>query len=462
MKKRIGYLLLIIISIVGSRLIFGKDYHLNSDNLKDSNLYVYKDFDKGSIITTFVDNEDFYYVSKINKNQYSVVKYNLINDSKEAEYLFNNSNNITEASLFKQDGHIYLISTNNDYYYKFDKKLNMLAKATFNVENLETYGIYRDKLVYTINNGIYYENKLYAEVPASCGKSKEIIYDRDTYFHFYNENTGFGCLYNLDDKKIEYLDYANAFYVKDKLLEYQYDRLSFKFDGSTYYFNDITETNNIKMHDSGDYLFTIDMTNNKLRVYNIESRKIIYEKKIDNLKGSTVSNILIDDYVFFLLNDGTKTDLYVWDYLKETRSNYDMIDYNEKEYKFKNNELKEEIRNNYNIDVYLYDQAVDYFDKYYVLASYDDILINSRLLTIKEVLQEFNSEEVANIKNIKLYFEKDIVSSNGDNKPVSLLVNKNNSNILVINITNDAFKDTIKKELINLYPNLEKNIELGK
>ncbi len=459
MKNKIGYILLIVISIVGSRLIFGKDYHLNSDNLKEENLYVYKDFSK-NILTTFVDDEDFYYVSKIGDNHYNIVKYDLISNNKEAEFVFNTIKPLDTVNLFKQDGYIYLTSSHNDYY-KFDKRLNLLGKATVN-NDIETYGIYNDKLVYAINNEIYIGNELYGEVPISCGDSKEIIYDRDTYLHFYNENTGFGCLYNLDDKKIEYLDYENVYYIKDKLLEYQDNRISFKFDGSTYYFNDITESNNLKMHSSGDYLFTIDTSNNKLRVYNIESRKIIYEKKIDNLKGSTVSNILIDDYVFFLLNDGTKTDLYVWDYLKETRSNYDMIDYNEKEYKFKNNELKEEIRNNYNIDVYLYDQAVDYFDKYYVLASYDDILINSRLLTIKEVLQEFNSEEVANIKNIKLYFEKDIVSSNGDNKPVSLLVNKNNSNILVINITNDAFKDTIKKELINLYPNLEKNIELGK
>ena len=460
MKNKIGYILLIVISIVGSRLIFGKDYHLNSDNLKEENLYVYKSFDNGNIITTFVDEEDFYYLSKVKNNQYSVVKYNLINDSKEAEYVFNNSNNIETASIFKQDGYIYLISRDNDYYYKFDKKLNMLTKSSFNVDNIETYGIYNDKLVYTIKNGIYYENKLYAEVPASCGESKEVIYDRNTYFHFYNENTGFGCLYNLDDKKIEYLDYANAYYVKNKLLEYQDNRLSFKYDGSTYYFNDITESNNIKMHDSGDYLFTIDMTNNKLRVYNIESRKIIYEKSIPNLKGATISNISIDDYVFFLLNDGKTTDLYVWDYLKESRRNYDMIEYNEKEYKFKNNELKEEIKNNYNIDVYLYDQAVEYFVNYYVVASYDDILINSRLTTLKEILDGFNKEEITKIKNIKLYFEKDIISNNGIDKPVSIIINKNYCHILAINITNDLFKDDIRQELLNLYPNLEKNIEL--
>ncbi len=459
MKKKIGYVLLIIISIVGSRLIFGRDYHLNSKNLKDDNLYVYKDFEKNKIITTFVDNEDFYYVSKNNSNQYNIVKYNLINDTKEAEYLLSTNNELEKVNLFKQDGYIYLTSIHNDYY-KFDKRLDLLAKATVNIDEIENYGIYNDKLVYIINNEIYYDDKLYAEVPISCGKSKEIIYDRDTYIHFYNPNTGFGCLYNLTSKRIEYLDYENASYVKNKLLEYQSNRLSFKYDGSTYYFNDITESNNLKMHNSGDYLFTIDTTNNKLRVYNIESRKIIYEKAVPELKGLSISNILIDDYIFFMVDNGKETNLYVWDYLKETRHSSDMIEYNEKEYKFKNNSLKEEIKNNYNIDVYLYDQAVDYFDNYYVVPSYDDILINSRLITLKEVLEEFDQEEVKKISNIKIFFDKDIVSNKEDVKPASIMINKKGYYIMAFNITDDYFKDNIKNELLKIYPNLLKSVEV--
>ncbi len=457
MKKKIGYLLLIIISIVGSRLIFGQDYHLNSDNLKEENLYVYKNISNGKILATYVSDEDFYYFVQNSSKQYSVVKFNLISNKKEEEYTFNSNTELEKASLFKQNGNIYLIS-NSDFYLKFDNNLNLVDKV--NVSNTNIYGIYNDKVVYTIKNAIYYDEKLIAEVPISCGDSKEIIYDRDTYLHFYNENTGFGCLYNLDDKKIEYLDYENVYYIKDKLLEYQDNRISFKFDGSTYYFNDITESNNLKMHSSGDYLFTIDTSNNKLRVYNIESRKIIYEKEVLDLKGSTISNIMIDDYIFFFITKDNHTDLYVWDYLKEIRCNNDMISYDEKEYKFKNNELKEEIKNKYNIDVYIYDQAVDYFDNYYVVASYDDILINSRLVTLKEVLENFNEEEIGNINNIKLFFDKDIVSSNSDEKVGSIVVKKTDYTIVAINITNDLFKETINEELLKLYPNLEKNVEI--
>lgn len=458
MKKKIGYLLLIVISIVGSRMIFGKDYHLNSNNLKEENLYVYKDFAK-DILTTFVDNEDFYYVSKLSDKRYNVVKYSLVNNTIESEYLFNTKTELSKVNLFKQNGYIYLTSYRSDYY-KFDKKLNLLGKATVNIDNIGTYGIYNDKLVYAVNNEIYYNDVFYAEVPVSCGKSIEVLYDRDTYIHFYNENTGFGCLYNITDKKIEYLDYENAYYVKNRLLEYQDNRLSFKHDGSTYYFNDITESNNLKMNDSGDYLFTIDSTNNILRIYNIESRKIIYEKTVSDIKGAEISNILIDDYVFFLLTKDGKTDLYVWDYLKESRHSSDMISYNEKEYKFKNNELKEDLKNNYNIDVLIYDQAVDYFDNYYVVASYDDILINSRLNILKEMLTEFNQEEVSKLPGIKIYFDKDIASSDGNEKIVSLVINKNKDYIIAVNITNDYFKDNIRSEFIKINPNLLKNVEV--
>ena len=460
MKKRIGYLLLIVISIAGSRLIFGKDYHLNSDNLKEENLYVYNSLDSGKILATYVDNENFYYVVKNNNsNQYSVVKFNLISNKKENEYIFNNKRELDNVKLFNQSKYIYLTATNSDFYYKFDKKLELLARASFNIDGVGIFGLYNEKVVYAINNEIYYDEKLYASVPVSCGDSKELIYNRDTYWHFYNQNTGFGCLYNLNDKKLEYLDYSDVYYIKNRLLEYQDNRLSFKYDGITYYFNDITEADNLKMHNSGDYLFTIDTTNNKLRVYNIESRKIIYEKNVPELKGAMISNIMIDDYVFFIVDKDKKTSLYVWDYLKEIRRNSDMISYNEKEYKFKNNELKEEIKNKYNIDVNIYDQAVNYFNNYYVVASYDDILINSRLITLREILEEFNQDELMNLPNIKIFFDKNIASNNGD-MPITIIDNREDCFVIAINITNDLFKENIKIELLKLNPNLEKIVEL--
>ncbi len=144
MKKRIGYLLLIIISIVGSRLIFGRDYHLNSTNLKEENLYVYNNFDSNRILSTYVYEEEFYYVNVINEdkkvNQYSVVKYNLTSNKKEDEYIFNSNKKLENVNLFEQNGYIYLTS-NSNFYYKFDKKLTVLGQGNVNMNNIDMYGI---------------------------------------------------------------------------------------------------------------------------------------------------------------------------------------------------------------------------------------------------------------------------------------------------------------------------------
>ena len=457
-KEKIACLLLIIISILGSRLIFGMDYHLSSDNLKGDKLYVYDNFDN-KVVATYVDKEEFYYVTKVSNKKYAIIKYNLTSNKKENEYEFSSAKELDKVSLFRQKDYLYLI-LDNSAYYKFDKKLNVIKEDSINLEDVSLFGVYNDAIVYAKDNEIFYENKLYGEVPSSCGDSKEVIYNGNTYLHFYNEHTGFGCLYNLVNKKIEYLDYENAQYVQGRLLEYQSDRLSFKYDGVTYYFNDITESNNLDIDDTGDYLFTVDTANNKLRIYNIESRKIIYEKSVPELKGATISNILVDDYIFFMITKNNKTSLYVWDYLKDNRCNYDMISYNEKEYKFKNNELKEEIKSKYNITVNMYDKAVDYFNNYYVVPSYDDILINSRLINLKNILESFDQEETPSISNVEIFFDKDIVSSVKEDKPASLVVKKNNQYLLAVNITNDGFNDIVKEELTKIYPNLIKNIEV--
>ena len=117
---------------------------------------------------------------------------------------------------------------------------------------------------------------------------------------------------------------------------------------------------------------------------------------------------------------------------------------------FKNNELKEELKNKYNIDVYSYDQAVEYFEGFYVIPSYDDILINSRLVILKNILEK--SSLNSNIP-LSIYFEKQIADIN-NNETNSKMLYKNNNNILVISITNDNFESMIIDELSRVYPNI--------
>ena len=104
MKKRISYLMLIVISIVGSRLIFGKDYHLNSNNLIQDNVYLYQIFDGKEVLSTYVDNEHFYYVTYSNERsyyQYNVIKYNFHLPSFNKLYNpITNIGNIATASIY--------------------------------------------------------------------------------------------------------------------------------------------------------------------------------------------------------------------------------------------------------------------------------------------------------------------------------------------------------------------------
>ena len=291
---------------------------------------------------------------------------------------------------------------------------------------------------------------LYDTLPSSCGKTVELIYGNATYLHLHNSDTGFGCLYNINTKAREYLDYAKMDIVKNRLLEYQDNRLSFNYNNKTYYFNDITESNNLKMHINGDYLFTINTSNNTLQVYNLETEKIIYERMVLELNNSKIDNILIDDYIYFTITKDNITKLYIWDYLKENRSNKNMISFNEKEYKFKNNELREEIKNKYNIDVYIYDSAATYFKDYYVIPSNDDILINSRLTILRDILATMTDIEINKLSNTKICFEKSITDVNGVNDYSTIMTNRNDLVYMAIDITNDNFKNIFIERVNNL------------
>ena len=457
MKKKISYLMLIVISIVGSRLIFGRDYHLNSDNLISENLYSYNIFGNNEVLSYFVDNEILYYIAKDSNNknnQFYVLKYDLTSNRKINEYIFNDNTFQDEVKLFKEGNYLYLTSLHSNKVYKFNDNIDLVELNTLANNEYDSYGVFNNDIIYTKNNEIYYKNDLMETLPSSCGNNMEIIYDKNTYLHFHNYNTGFGCLYNLSNKEIQYLDYEKLDIVNSHLLEYQVNRLSFKYDDNTYYFNDITESNELEMRSNGDYLFTIDTVNNDLNIYNLDTRKIIYQRNVPELKNGLVENILIDNYAYFTVLKDNQYILYIWDYLKENRADKDMIYYDEKEYKFKNNEIKEELNNKYNIDVKIYDQAVQYYDNLYVIPSYDDILINSRLNTLKDFIEKVNKDVNNTFPKIEICFVKELVFNNLDEAYYSYTISKDNYYVMTFNITDDNFKDNLIKEFSIIYPDI--------
>ena len=458
MKKKLGYIFLIIISIVGSKLIFGRDYHLNRDMLVNNNLYVYDIFGSNKVLSYFIDGQDLYYVSESpTNNQYDIVRYNLNSNKRISYYKFNSGKALNGVRIFKNSGNVYLTSLNDNVYYKLNSNLALITKDDNIDENYDSYGIYKDSFIYTIDNKIYIDGEVYETLPVSCGKNKEIIYDKDTYVHFHNYETGFGCLYNINDKKREYLDYENIDIVNNRFLEYQDNSLSFKYDGNIYYFNDISESNSLKMRVNGDYLFAVDNTKNNLNIYNLDTSKIIYQRNLSEIKGAIIGEIEIDDYVYFLVIKDGKYQLFIWDYLQETRVSKDMLSYNEKEYKFKNNEIKEEIKKDYNIDVYFYDQGIKYFSDFYVIPSYDDILINSRLNTLRDVLKTLNGELFSKI-DLNIYFDKEIIFNNNQINRTSYPIISNNEYDIVFQITNDNFKENLMYELFNLLKKDQKDM----
>ena len=289
------------------------------------------------------------------------------------------------------------------------------------------------------NNQIFYNNKLYAEIPENCGYNQDIIYSDNTYVRFYNYDRNLGCLYNLNNRSTYYLEYDNVDAIFSKYLEYQNNSLKFIYNNESFYLNDITENYNLKMHRNSDYLFTYDSTNYYLRIYNLDTKRIIYEKYVPEFKNCVIENVNIDDYVYFTVNDENNSYIYVWDYLKSNRINKSMIIQNEKEYKFENDKLVSEIKEKYNINVYLYDQAVTYVNNVYVIPSYDEVLIHTRLLSLRDLLEANNyyGEE----KNV--YFDKEIYLENSKHSLKSYIAINKNQKAYMVSLVNNEFEDEV-------------------
>ena len=266
MKKRIGYFMLILIAIVGSRFLYGINYELNKDTLVDKNLYKYNIIGNKDLLDSYIDGDYLYYIigDTNEKNykdfEYSIIKSDLANNNKIHEYNFLNKNMLYPIKMIKKGNYIYLSSMYHNIYYVFNDKLELLEEKINNDEKDTLYGFNDNQIFKIVNNEIYYKNKLYDTIPNTCGNSEDIIYNDNTYLKFYNYNKSLGCLYNFNNKSIYYLDYNDIDISYSKYVEYQSDSIKFRYDNNDYYFYDISEASNLKMNKNGDYLFTYDST----------------------------------------------------------------------------------------------------------------------------------------------------------------------------------------------------------
>lgn len=450
MKKRIGYFLLIFIAIAGSRLLYGINYDLNDETEIIANLYQYDIIDNYELLDMKLDGNYLYYVvcdyleDKHKDNiEYIINKFDLANNKLISTYHFISKDMLYPVKIIKKGNYYLLTSLYNNTYYQFNKNLELIKEYNGVKESGYTYGIHNNNSFSVLDNKIYYKNGLYDVLPITCGYNQEVIYNENTFIRFYNYNKNIGCLYNMNTKKIDYLDYENIDISSMKYLEYQNNSLKFRYNNETYYFNDITENDNLKMHKNGDYLFTYDSINNYLRIYNLDTKRVIYEKKVKEFQNKIITNVDIDDYAYFIVKDKDKTSIYVWDYLQDNRINQTMIIQNEKEYRFKNNQLINEIKNKYNIDIHIYDKAVKNFDEVYVIPIYDEVLINSKLNIINIILEGMNytNEEIINI-----YFEKNIYWNNNNDSLEFYKSNTDYENYVIISL----FDNNFEKDIINI------------
>lgn len=451
MKKRIGYFLLIIIAIVGSRLLYGINYDLNNQTEILTNIYRYDIIGKNEFLDMKLDGNYLYYVisdiieDKHKDNiEYIFNKFDLSNNKLVNSYHFISKDMLYPIKIIHKGNNWFLTSLYNNTYYQFNKNLELIKESKEEKEVSYTYGIYNNNHLQVLDNKIYYNNKQYDTVPITCGYNQEIIYNDNTYIRFYNYNKNIGCLYNMNTKNVYYLDYEKIDVSSMKFLEYQSSSLKYRYNNEIYYFNDITESENLKMHKNGDYLFTYDNTNNYLRIYNLDTRKIIYARILEELKNKTVSNINIDDYAYFTVKDKDNMSVYVWDYLQDNRINQTVVIKDEKEYKFENNQLITDIKNKYNINILLYDKAVKYFNDIYVIPTYDEVLINSRLNTINNLLKKLNYNYQ---RNINIYFEKDLVDINTENKLMIYKYSTNDNYSIITSLFNNNFEEDLSNLL---------------
>ncbi len=449
---------MIVIAIVGCWLLYGINYGLNDEVLVDNNLYRYNIVGNQNLLDMKIDGEKLYYLLSDNKidsdgnTHYSFIKYDLSNNNEINKYEFINNKSLTPIEIVKNDNDWYLVSFKENIFYHFDKNLEFIEKDAKESVINSTHGLYNKKNFTVVDNNVYYGDKVYDTLPKSCGSNQKVIYSNKTYLRFYNYEKKLGCLYNMNNKNIYYLDYDGIDVVNGKYLEYQNNSLKFRFDNREYYFNDISENNNLKMHVNGDYLLTYDNSSKTFRIYNLEANKVVYSLTCSSFKDNVVSLINIDNYAYFKVVDGKTSYIYIWDYLKSNRLNKDMITLDSKEYRFKNDKVIDEIKEKYDIDILTYDNAVQYFSNFYVIPSYDDVLINTRLVSLLSILENFDMgvfRSISSRKNIYLYLDNDVFDAQDERISYKVL-EENNKYLIIINMTDDNFQKNILYTLMRI------------
>lgn len=469
MINKIKIILIIIFLLATITLMYcktTKKINLSENNLIKENLYKYKITKDYENILAIKEDKNYIYVLSSKETEkdikeYKLIKYNLELSNIEKEVIFNTKD--IDPSIIIKDNYVNVVSSNNISIYKFDKSLKLISKLEKNIEKYDLYGVYKEEPLLIKDNEIYINDKLYDKVLTSCNKATSIIYKDNSFIYFDNEELNISCIYNIHKKTTDYLDNSIIEPINNGYMLYNYkdNKVIIKKENEKkYYLNSKNETSNIKVNNDGTKLITFNDDSKELKIYDLENNKII-NKIILNLSSEEfISLFILNDLAYAVVTNGISYDLYVWNY-KENTLNESMISHSDSKSKINSYELVTKIKKEFNVNMYIYEKGVRFFNDFYALPSYDDELTYDSLSKTYKMLSNFNKEfydkfYINDNNGIEIYLTDKVAPSDLNiqiKNPSAYSLVMNNTYIIALNINTNSYEKTLCHELMHTIEN---------
>lgn len=469
MINKIKIILIIIFLLATITLMYcktTKKINLSENNLIKENLYKYKITKDYENILAIKEDKNYIYVLSSKETEkdikeYKLIKYNLELSNIEKEVIFNTKD--IDPSIIIKDNYVNVVSSSNVSIYKFDKSLKLISKLEKNIEEYDLYGVYKEEPLLIKDNEIYINDKLYDKVLTSCNKAISIIYKDNSFIYFDNEELNISCIYNIHKKTTDYLDNSIIEPINNGYMLYNYkdNKVIIKKENEKkYYLNSKNETSNIKVNNDGTKLITFNDDSKELKIYDLENNKII-NKIILNLSSEEfISLFILNDLAYAVVTNGISYDLYVWNY-KENTLNESMISHSDSKSKINSYELVTKIKKEFNVNMYIYEKGVRFFNDFYALPSYDDELTYDSLSKTYKMLSNFNKEfydkfYINDNNGIEIYLTDKVAPSDLNiqiKNPSAYSLVMNNTYIIALNINENSYEKTLCHELMHTIEN---------
>lgn len=469
MINKTKIIFIIIFLLVGFSIVYyvtTKKINISENNLIKDNLYKFKITNDYEKILSMKEDKNYIYVLTLKETkeaikEYKLIKFDLELSNIEREVNFN-TKEIIEPSIIIKDNYVRVISNNSVNIHKFDKSLKLISKLEKDINSYDLYGEYNEKTLFVKDNKIYIGDKLYDEVLSSCNKATSIIYKDDSFIYFKNDELNISCVYNINKKTTDYLDNSiierinNGYMLynnKDNIIRIK------KENEEKYYLSSIEETSYLKINDNGTKLITFDNEIDELKIYDLEKNKIINKIKLDLKNEDFVSLFILNDLAYVVITNSISYDLYVWNY-KENILNENMISHSDSKSKIDSYELATKMNDKFDVNIFIYEKGVRYFQDFYALPSYNDDLTYDRLNKTYDILNYFNKEFFdefnKNNNGIKIYLTGKVAPSDLKTQienPSAYSLVMNNTYIIAIDINTNDYSRTLCHELMHVIEN---------